>query len=128
MCDECSFCYRAGWQAELRLTPENQLTCCDCWDAPDWDELQTPDDAFEVHCSKTGRSWPCASEGQARQMARNLGVTDYTFCPPGTAPATIRETTAAMRALREEAPMTDRPIIFSAQMVRALLDGRRHAV
>lgn len=49
-----------------------------------------------LHCTKTGRHWPCASEGQARQMARNLGVTDYTFCPPGTAPATIRETTAAM--------------------------------
>lgn len=49
MCDECSFCYRAGWRAELRLTPENQLTCCDCWDSPDWDELQTLDDAFEAH-------------------------------------------------------------------------------
>ena len=51
-----------------------------------------------LHCQKTGRNWPCATEGQARTMSRTLGLTDWIWCPVGIAPATIRETTAEMRS------------------------------
>lgn len=49
MCDECSYCCEPAWKTgELRLTPdESLLVCCDCWDAPDWDELQTLAEANE---------------------------------------------------------------------------------
>lgn len=60
---------------------------------------------MSLHCDKTGRHWPCASFGQAAQMARSLGLTDWTFCQTGTVPATMRETIAEMRA-RPRLPMT----------------------
>lgn len=56
-----------------------------------------------LHCTKTGRHWPCLTAGQAKTMARSLGLNEWTLCPPGTVPATIRETTAAMRARQQEA-------------------------
>ena len=34
---------------------------------------------FILECSKTGRAWTYASEGQCRQAARHLGLTDYTI-------------------------------------------------
>lgn len=38
---------------------------------------------FILTCGKTGRWWPHASEGMARQAARHLGLTDYSITPPG---------------------------------------------
>lgn len=32
-----------------------------------------------LHCLKTGREWPCATEGQARQMALAMGLKDWTW-------------------------------------------------
>ncbi len=49
MCEQCTYCWRASWEFELRYTPENELICSVCWDAPDWDELQTIEDAAEMH-------------------------------------------------------------------------------
>lgn len=51
-----------------------------------------------LHDAKTGRHWPCASQGQAYTMARHLGLTDWTLCPSwAPEPPTIRETTDASR-------------------------------
>lgn len=56
MCDECTYCYRAGWETELRLTPANELICHDCHDDGQdcggecsWHDLLTPDDLAEMH-------------------------------------------------------------------------------
>jgi hypothetical protein len=34
---------------------------------------------FILECSKTGRFWRYASEGQCRQAAKALGLVDYTI-------------------------------------------------
>ncbi len=44
-----------------------------------------------LHCTKTGRHWPAASYGMARQMALLMGLKDWEWCPAGTMPATISE-------------------------------------
>lgn len=34
-----------------------------------------------LSCVKTGRWWPCATEGQALTMARHLGLKDWEWSP-----------------------------------------------
>ena len=53
-----------------------------------------------LHCEKTGRHWPCRTMGQARALARSLGLADWTFCPADLAPSTMRETISSSLELR----------------------------
>lgn len=47
-----------------------------------------------LHCLKTGRFWPAASMGIAKQAARNLGLVDWMWCPETAPnPPTMAETT-----------------------------------
>jgi len=51
-----------------------------------------------LYCDKTGRHWPAASYEIALCLARHKGLADWTYCTPSApAPATLRETTDAMR-------------------------------
>lgn len=50
-----------------------------------------------LHCTKTGRHWPCASNAHAETLARNLSLKDWELCPSGSAPATMRETSTESR-------------------------------
>ena len=56
-----------------------------------------------LNCEKTGRHWPCLTMGQARSMARALGLADWTFCPADLTPTTMGETINASLKQRKSA-------------------------
>ena len=65
-----------------------------------------------LYDDKTGRQYPAANYGDAAVIARNNGLTDWTWCPStAPVPATMRETTRAMQARKND------------QMARTMLNG-----
>lgn len=55
-----------------------------------------------LYDDKTGRQYPARDYAAAVRIARMKGVTDWTWCPASApAPATMKETTDAMREARD---------------------------